>query len=191
MNASTAQRPASPLQLALAGLQAGMIGICWMLAWMGLSAMGQRRSFWTAENLIATVFHGDSAIRRGFGATTWSGIALYVLCYCLLGVVFALIIRSRFTSFGTVLLCVLCSVGWYALMFRALGQTLMPLVWLLHAENSTAFGHVIFGILVARFPAYLPATAQPVTPPADAAVPTADPADSHPAETIPPDPGIT
>ena len=33
----------------------------------------------------------------------------------------------------------------------------MPLVWLLHAENSTVFGHVIFGVLIARFPAYLPA----------------------------------
>ncbi len=187
MNASTAQRPATSLEISLAGLQAGMIAICWMLAWMGLSAMGQRRSFWTAENLIATLLHGDSAIRRGFGVTTWSGLALYLLCYSLLGAVFAFVIRSRFTSLGTVLLGVLCSVGWYALVFRALGQSLMPLVWLLHAEKSTAFGHVIFGILVARFPAYLPAANQPVaTPPADNA-----PVDSHPAETIPPDTGVS
>ena len=56
----------------------------------------------------------------------------------------------------------------------------MPLVWLLHAENSTAFGHVIFGILIARFPAYLPAANHPVAlPPADNA-----PVDNHPAETI-------
>ena len=187
MNASTAQRPATSLEILLAGLQAGMIAICWMLAWMGLSSMGQRRSFWTAENLIATLLHGDSAIRRGFGATTWSGIALYLLCYSLLGALFAVAIRSRFTSLGTVLLGMLCSVGWYALVFRALGQTLMPLVWLLHAEKSTAFGHVIFGILVARFPAYLPATNQPVTPlPPDNA-----PVDNHPAETIPPDSGVS
>ena len=188
MNASTAQRPASPLQLALAGLQAGMIAICWMLAWMGLSAMGQRRSFWTAENLIATVFHGDSAIRRGFGSTTWSGIALYLLCYSLLGVVFAMMVRSRFTSLGTVLMGVLCSMGWYALMFRVLGQALMPLVWLLHAENSTAFGHVIFGLLVARFPAYLPAPAQQLSAPLPA---QNEAAQSHPAETIPPDTGVS
>src|SRR3954462_13346737 len=115
MNASTAQRPSTLFQISLAGLQAGMIAICWMLAWMGLSAMGQRRSFWTAENLIATVLHGDSAIRRGFGASTWTGIALYLLCYSLLGVVFAMMVRSRFTSLGTVLMGVLCSMGWYAL----------------------------------------------------------------------------
>ena len=162
--------------------------MCWMLAWMGFSAMGQRRSFWTAENLIATVFHGDSAIRRGFGSTTWSGLALYVLCYSLLGVLFAMMIRSRFTNLGTVLVSVLCSVGWYALVFRVLGQTLMPLVWLLHAENSTAFGHVIFGLLVARFPAYLHLVDGQTAgaPPAQGEL-----ADHHSAETIPPDPGVS
>jgi hypothetical protein len=153
---STAHRPANPLAVFLAGLQAGMIGICWMLAWLGLSAMGQRRSFWTAENLMASVFHGGAAIRRGFGFSTLSGMALYLLVYSLLGAGFAVAARNRFTGLGTVLVGVLFSVGWYCLWFRALGQAAMPLVWLLHAENSTAFGHVIFGALLARFPAYLP-----------------------------------
>jgi hypothetical protein len=158
---STAHRPANPLAVFLAGLQAGMIGICWMLAWLGLSAMGQRRTFWTAENLMASVFHGGTAIRRGFGLSTLSGIALYLLVYSLLGAGFAVTARNRLTSLGTVLLGVLFSLGWYCLWFRALGQTMMPLVWLLHAERSTAFGHVIFGVLVARFPNYLPKLEQP------------------------------
>jgi hypothetical protein len=158
---STAQRPASPLAVFLAGLQAGMIGICWMLAWLGLSAMGQRRSFWTAENLMASVFHGGAAIRGDFGFTTLSGIALYLLVYSLLGAGFALAVRHRFTGLGTVLVGVLFSVGWYYLWFRSLGQTVMPLVWLLHAEGSTAFGHVIFGASIARFPVYLPKPEQP------------------------------
>ena len=119
---STAHRPANPLAVSLAGLQAGMIGICWMLAWLGLSAIGQRRSFWTAENLMASVFHGNAAIRRGFGASTLSGIALYLLIYSLLGALFAVTARDRFTGLGTVLLGVLVSVGWYCLWFRVLGQ---------------------------------------------------------------------
>ena len=164
---STAHRPADPLAVFLAGLQAGMIGICWMLAWLGLSAVGQRRSFWTAENLMASVFHGDVAIRRGFGGSTLSGIALYLLIYSLLGAGFAVTARTRFTGLGTVLLGVLFSVGWYWLWFRALGRTVMPLVWLLHAESSTAFGHVIFGALMARFPAYLPKPEPPAVVPPD------------------------
>ena len=156
MNASTAHRPPNPPAVFLAGLQAGMIGILAMLAWLGFSAIGQRRSFWTAENLMATVFHGDAAIRRGFGSTTLSGLALYVLIYSLLGALFALAARNRFTGFGTILVGMLYSMGWYFLWFRTLGQSLMPLVWLLHAANSTVFGHLIFGASIARFPAYLP-----------------------------------
>src|ERR1035437_6021556 len=162
---STAHRPADPLAVFLAGLQAGMIGICWMLAWLGLSAMGQRRSFWTAENLMASVFHGDAAIRRGFGFSTLSGIALYLLIYSLLGAGFALSVRNRLTSLGTVLLGLLFSLGWYWLWFRTLGRTAMPLVWLLHPENSTVFGHLIFGAWIARFPAYLPNPDHPLAAP--------------------------
>ena len=175
---STPHRPAKPLALFLAGLQAGMIGIGWMLAWLGLSAMGQRRSFWTAENLMASVFHGDAAIRRGFGFSTLSGIALYLLIYSLLGAAFALGVRHRFTGLGTVLLGLLFSLGWYWLWFRALGRAAMPLVWLLHPENTTVFGHVIFGVSIARFPAYLPKPDPPVAP-----VPAPEPA----AEPAPPD----
>jgi hypothetical protein len=183
---STAHRPANPLELFLAGLQAGMIGICWMLAWLGLSAMQQRRSFWTAENLMATVFHGGSAIRRGFGSSTLSGIALYLLIYSLLGAMFASAARTRFTGLGTVLLGVLFSLGWYWLWFRAIGQTVMPLVWLLHAENSTAFGHVIFGAWIARFPAYLPKLPQPAPE-----TPAAEAAEQPAGETAPPDPDLS
>ena len=187
MHASTAHRPANPVAIFLAGLQAGMIGICWMLAWLGLSAVSQRRSFWTAENLMATVFHGGGAIRRGFGSSTLSGIALYLLIYSLLGALFAACVRDRLTGLGTVLAGVLFSVGWYWLWFRTIGQSVMPLVWLLHAENSTALGHVIFGALIARFPAYLPQVRQP-----GFATPTADtPAAQQAGEATPPDPDLS
>jgi hypothetical protein len=182
MDASTAPRPANALEIFLAGLQAGMMGICWMLAWLGLSAMGQQRSFWTAENLMASVFYGGAAIRRGFGPSTLSGIALYLLVYSLLGAVFAVAARHRFTRLGTGLVGVLCSVGWYWLWFRLLGQSVMPLVWLLHAGNSTAFGHVIFGGMLARFPAYLPKWEQPAGP---------APAGEQPDEATPTDPDLS
>jgi hypothetical protein len=154
MNASTAHQPANPFAIFLAGLQAGMVGAGWMLAWMGLSAVAQRRSFWTAENLMASIFHGGTNIRRDFGSSTVSGLALYLVVYSLLGATFACVFRTRFTGLGTALWGVLISVGWYYLWFRAWGQSGMPLVWLLHAERSTAFGHVVFGAMIARFPAY-------------------------------------
>ena len=202
MNASTAQRPACAPAFFLAGLQAGMIGSCCMLAWLGLSAMSQGRSFWTAGNLMASVLHGGAAIRRGFGFSTLSGIALYLLIYSLLGAGFAMSVRNRLTGLGTVLVGVLFSVGWYWLWFRTLGQAAMPLVWLLHAENATVFGHVIFGVSIARFRAYLPAPEpiapgiaageQPASPAPEPNQPaTPAPAPEPAAESVPPDPDLS
>ena len=156
MNASMERRPPNALAIFLAGLQAGTIAVLWMLAWMGVSARWQRRGFWSAENLMASVLAGNSAIRNGFASSTLSGIALYLLIYSLLGAAFAVLVRDRFTGLGTLLLGILYSVGWYYLWFRGLGQTLMPLVWLLHAERSTVFGHVVFGAMLPRFQVFLP-----------------------------------
>jgi hypothetical protein len=156
MNASMERRPASTLALFLAGLQAGMIAVFWMLAWMGVSAKWQRKSFWSAENLMACVLRGNSAIRDGFASSTLSGIALYLLIYSLLGAIFALLVRDRFTRKGMLLVGIFYSVGWYTLWFRDLGRTFMPLVWLLHSERATVVGHVIFGAMLQRFPRFLP-----------------------------------
>ena len=50
----------------------------------------------------------------------------------------------------------LFSLIWYWLWFRVLALRTMPLVWLLHTERSTQFGHVVFGALLASFGDYLP-----------------------------------
>ena len=78
------------------------------------------------------------------------------MLYSLLGAVFALLVRQRLTGLGTVLVSILFSMGWYWLWFRVVALRAMPLVWLLHTEKSTQFGHVMFGALLARFGDYLP-----------------------------------
>jgi hypothetical protein len=143
------------LNIFLAGLQAGMMAVMVMLGWLGLSAMWQQHTFWTAPNQMATVFRGGAAIVPGFGRYTPSGISVYLLLYSLLGGVFAVIAPRRLTSLGAMLGGVLLAVGWYWLWFHALGQSVMPLVWLLHAERPMVFGHVLYGVLLARYPAYI------------------------------------
>jgi len=148
----------------LAGLQAGMMAVIVMLGWLGVSARWQRHTFWTSANQMATVFHGGDAIVSGFGPYTASGIAIYVLIYSLLGGAFAALAPRKLTVAGMMLVGVLLGVSWYMVWFRLLGQRLMPLVWLLHSERPMAFGHVLYGVLLARYPAYLPAAVSPAEP---------------------------
>lgn len=182
MDDATLSRPPSTVVVFLAGLRAGMIGVGAMLAWLGVSAKWQLRSFWTSENLMASLFYGDTAIRTGFAFSTVSGLAVFLILYSLLGAGFALAVRSRLTNLGTLLVGILFAVWWYYLWFHTIGRTAMPLVTLLHSERPTLFGHVIFGGLLARFHSYLPREEKAVAPPAPPADSEGAPDSTKPAE---------
>jgi hypothetical protein len=165
MEVSTTPLRTRPLALLLAGLQAGMIAVLWMLAWMGSSSVWQRRSFWTAENLLASTFYGSAAVRPGFSAITVSGLALYLLVYSILGCLLAAAVRLKLSPAQLLMASIAIAVGWYYLSFHVIWKELSPLIPLLHAERPTILGHVIYGAVVARFPRYLPGPVQISTPP--------------------------
>jgi len=161
----------------LAGLQAGMVGVWWMLAWMGASAVWERRTFWTPENLMASVFYGNAAILPGFGASTVSGLALYVLLYSLLGAGFAMAAGSRLPRPRLALVSIAFALCWYYVAFHLVAKAISPPIALLHAERTTVLGHVIYGALLARFPGYLPrAVGPPVASAPENQSPTTEPA---------------
>ena len=160
MDDATESRSPSTALMFLAGLQAGMIGVSGMLAWLAASALWQHRSFWMSENLMASVFYGEAAIRNGFAFSTVSGLAVFLIVYSLLGGLFATAAGDRLTGWGSLLVGILFAVCWYYLWFQTIGKTAMPLVTRLHSERPTLFGHVIFGCLLARFHWYLPGEEQ-------------------------------
>ena len=167
MTAATADRKVRSSDAFLAGLQAGLLAVLWMLAWLGMSSMLEHRGFWTPVNLWASAFHGNAAM-RGFGFATLSGLALYILIYSPLGALFALAARDRLPRPRLVLAAMVFSLAWYYLTFHVLWKTLLPLAAVLHSRSATILGHVLYGALIARFPDYLPRgqTAAPVETPA-------------------------
>jgi hypothetical protein len=148
---------------ALAGLQAGTIGTLAMLLWMGVSAVWQRRTFWTSANLLATIFYGGRAVHNGFSSSTFSGLALYLLLYSTLGLVFGAVAGARGPSPRLMLAGIVTGLGWYYLSFHFLWSAAGPLIPLLHAVAPTVFGHIIYGVGIGRFPHFLPppATSDP------------------------------
>src|SRR6185295_4115873 len=118
MDTATETKPAGALSAILAGLQGGMLGAGWMLAWLGFSSVMQRRSFWASENLMATAFYGSSAVHEGFSGVTFSGLALYLLLYSSLGAAFAGVVRERFSPGRILLIAILYGLTWYFVSFR-------------------------------------------------------------------------
>lgn len=152
-------RPADALSAGLAGLQAGMLGALCMLAWLGIDSSWGRRGFWKDENLFATFFYGDDAIRAGFGVRTMPGLALYLIVYSALGCIFALVLRNRVLPLRRLLAALIFALGWFYLSFHVLWKSAMPLVYLLYADRPMIVGHLIYGACLARFPGYLPQAA--------------------------------
>jgi len=163
-----------------------MVAALWMLAWLGFAAGWQRRSFWTAENLLASVFYGSGAIRGTFSSRTVSGLALYLLVYSLLGCAFGATFRRNLARARLALAGMLIALGWYYLSFHLIWPALSPLIPLLYATQATVLGHVIYGGLLARYPSYLPReekTPEPEMVPVLAVEETAQ------ADSLPPAPG--
>jgi hypothetical protein len=154
MDGATESRGARWLSAGSAGLQAGMLGVWWMLMWLGLSDVWQRRGFWTAENLMASAFYGERAIRSGFALRTVPGLALYLALYSLLGALFAAAVGDRIPRLRVVLVSMAFGLSWYYFSFRLIWRSLLPLVALLHSAQSTAVGHLVYGAVLGRYPAY-------------------------------------
>lgn len=139
----------------LAGLEAGMLGAMYLLAWLGVSAVWKGRGFWTAANLMASVFYGAGAIRAGFSGSTLSGVALHLLLYSLLGALFAMTLQTRMPRLRLTLVSILFAIFWYYLSFGVLWRTAAPLLARLHYAQATVWGHVLYGALLSRYPIYL------------------------------------
>jgi cation transport ATPase len=138
----------------LAGMEGGTVGVLWMLVWLGLSSVWQQRSFWTAENLMATAFDRNSMLAPIFAWATCAGLALYVVIYSLLGAAFALTVRGRVPRGTVMLLAVTFALAWYYFSFRWVFKLALPLVALLHVEHATLVGHLLYGTFLGRFPLY-------------------------------------
>ncbi len=184
MDAATEMRGTGAISAWLAGLQAGMLGVLAMLAWLGISAEWHNRSFWSAENLMASAFWGSDAVRSGFGFGSVAGLALYLLIYSLLGAMLALVVRDRLRPLRVLLVGILFGLAWYYLSFHLIYERALPLVALLHVERQTVLGHLLYGAFVGRYPAFLPKSPEPVpVPPAAPEVQVDTGSEAAPPET--------
>lgn len=154
MEPATRRYPRNAAPVFLAGLEAGLIAALVFLAWMSVTAILEHRSFWTPENLMASVFYGGAAIRGGLASTTFAGLALCLLLYSLLGALFAAAFRNRLSRLRLTLAGILFGLCWYFLSFRLIWSSVAPLIPLLHIVPTTMWGHAIYGALLARYPVY-------------------------------------
>jgi|SRR5579863_8910812 len=142
--------------LALAGIQAGVVGGMILLGYLAVDSAWHRRSIWTVPNLFASTFYGESAYRSGFRVGTSAGLALLVFTYGALGALFALLVRDHGTRLRVMIAGLIFGTGWFFLSFDLLWNHINPLVHLYSPDRAMLVAHLLYGVVLGgRFPAYL------------------------------------
>jgi len=150
-------RPRIPVfQCLITGLETGVLAVLAMLAWLGASSVWYRRSFWTAPNLLAAAFYGQSALHNRFTVHTFFGLGLYVVIYGSIGILFALAIQDRQPSLRISCAGILCAILWYFVAFGWIWKRLDPLMLVYTYDRPMFAGHVLYGWILGRYPRILP-----------------------------------
>jgi hypothetical protein len=152
------------LAFLLGGLQAGMLGALFSAAWLALGSAFMGRGFWGASNAVATVLNGGS-YRRGFHFSSIAGLALEVIVYSALGGAIALALRDRLPRFRRTLSCIVLALSWFYVAYGLIWPHLAPVALRVQPFSMALVGHIIYGGILSRFPAYAGALAEFQTAP--------------------------
>lgn len=134
----------------LAGLDTGFAGAVVFIVWLLFHSWLVREYWWAKLNVLAALFYGDSVFSAGPGFVTFTGLALVLLIYSVLGAIFGLLARPRhplsnlFAGIGFVLLWQAAVDSFIWRRFHPFAPSFLPLV-------ATLPGHLLFGIALARF----------------------------------------
>ena len=142
--------------LAVAGIQAGVVGALILMGYLALDSKWHGRSVWTVPNLLASTFYGESAYRQGFGSRTSAGVALLVVVYGLLGALFGLVIRDHSTRLRITLFGLIYGTAWFFVSSTWIWEFVNPIIPIYSPDRAMLVGHILYGgVLGSRFPAYL------------------------------------
>src|SRR5579863_8509488 len=103
----------SRVYIALAGVQSGMLGGVFRLAWLAILSRLQGRTLWSIPNLLASTFYGEAALRRGFRWTTVTGMALHLTMTAAAGIIFAMTVCGVASRGRVMLLGVAAGLAWH------------------------------------------------------------------------------
>lgn len=147
-------RAGSSLLRAIAGVESGVIGGVFMLAWLALLSLFQGRSIWSVPNLLASTFYGEAALRRGFRWTSLSGVALHLIMTAMAGLMFGLAVSGIASRSRVMLLGFASGMVWYFLWLGFFWKLMNPIVPVYGSGGGMLLAHLGLGYFLGSFPKY-------------------------------------
>jgi hypothetical protein len=163
MLAGNESSPGSRLRSALGGIEAGVLGALALLGCVMIGSLWERRSVWVVPNLFATTFFGDDAYRNQFLRSSWAGVALVLVVYGVLGMLWGMIWRDnrkpRLALYGAI-----TGLAVYFVFYDFLWKHTNPLVTLYAPSHQLQIGHLLWGMVLAKSPKYTRRIAESMLP---------------------------
>ncbi len=132
--------------------------VCFIVA-----ALWSGGGIWSVPNLFATVFYGENAWQNEFFHSTWAGIALLVVIYGLIGIVWGCIWKLHrvplLSFFGT-----LTGLATYFFFFHFIWAHTYPFIPLYAPLRELQVAHILWGAALAKSPAYSARIARAIAP---------------------------
>lgn len=124
-----------------------------MIAWLMLASRTSGRSAWMVPNLFATLFYGTEAYRNEYLRSSWAGLALIVFIYGCAGALWGLAVRESRPRFLAATGAVTGLAVFYV-FFRIVWLHAAPLLTLYAPDRQLEFGHILWGLALARSPEF-------------------------------------
>ncbi len=143
----------------LAGVEAGVLGVIYMLACAALGSIVDGRSIWLVPNLFASIVYGADAFQDRFVWTACTGVAILILVYGLIGAAWGCAWRENdkpgLTFFGGIF-----GLGIYYLLSSIVWKRISPMLALYAPDRQLELGHILWGMVLAKSPGYARRIAQ-------------------------------
>lgn len=139
-----------PLCRLWAGLDCGVWAAVLFNAWLALHSIARGEFWWSKFNVAASVFFGDAVFRMGLGRATLAGLALLLIVYACLGMLFGLAASTR-GFLRNLILAVLFALAWHLLAHRFFWRALSPFGPSYFPPYAVLVGHLFYALLLTRF----------------------------------------
>src|SRR5262245_844937 len=139
------------INLLMAGIEAGVLGGLFMMAWLAALSLLRGGTIWSMPNLLASTFYGEEALRRGFGWSSLSGVALQVIVSAMAGLLFGLAVDGIPHRGRVMLLGLAAGAAWYFLSVGVFWKYVNPIVSLYARGGGMFLAHVGMGAFLGSF----------------------------------------
>ncbi len=146
--------PDSRVCSGLAGLEAGILaGLC-LLLWQAISSLMTGEVAWQTSVALVTAVFGQAVRRDGMVTSVTAGLALQLSGGGIAGILFGLVLRTRWAARRVVLTGLVLGIGWYYLAYEIVLRTIVARRYPPSLRLPLIASHLAFGLALSVYPRF-------------------------------------